>query len=146
LCASTYKSGLSLPRGLHIDKTTNELLLVERYGGIELSGGYLYASTQSCIPTAGQLTYSNANMVVVIDGMEMGGHPTQTLAFDSSGAWLYVSIGSENNVDGDSSRARIRRFNIANWNSSSMLMVNSSPVVCAMKLIWHLIHLAIYGE
>ena len=124
--ASTYKSGLALPRGLHIDKTTNELLLVERYGGIELSGGYLYASTQSHVYrwpyTAGQLTYSNANMVVVIDGMETGGHPTRTLALDSSGAWLYVSIGSENNVDGDSSRACIRRFNIADWNSSSMLI------------------------
>ena len=32
-CARTYKSGLQRPRGLHIDQMTNELLLVERFGG-----------------------------------------------------------------------------------------------------------------
>ena len=96
--------------------------------GIELSGGYLYASTQSHVYrwpyTTGQLTDSSAGMEVVIDGMETGGHPTRTLAFDSSGTWLYVSIGSEYNVDSDSSRARIRRFNIANWNSSTQGPLN----------------------
>ena len=66
--------------------------------GIELSAGYLFASTQSYIVghtlLVSLLTNSNANMEVVIYGMEMGGHPTRTLAFDTSGTWLYVSIGS----------------------------------------------------
>jgi len=58
-------------------------------------------------------------MEVVINGMEDdSGHPTRTLVFDKSGIWLYVSIGSFNNVDNDSSRARIRRFDITNWNST----------------------------
>jgi len=41
------------------------------------------------------------------------GHRTRTLAFDSSGR-LYVSIGSADNVDEDSFRARIRRFDLNN--------------------------------
>ena len=32
-CARTYKSGLYRPRGLHIDQETNEILMVERFGG-----------------------------------------------------------------------------------------------------------------
>jgi len=32
-CARTYKSGLQRPRGLHIDQETNEILMVERFGG-----------------------------------------------------------------------------------------------------------------
>lgn len=57
---------------------------------------------------------------MVIYGMQNDtGHPTRTLTFDRSGMWLYVSIGSFANVDNDSSRARIRRFNIANWNSTA---------------------------
>lgn len=32
-CARTYKSGLQRPRGLHIDPETNEILMVERFGG-----------------------------------------------------------------------------------------------------------------
>lgn len=32
-CARTYKGGLQRPRGLHIDQETNEILMVERFGG-----------------------------------------------------------------------------------------------------------------
>ena len=40
-----------------------------------------------------------------------GGHSTRTLVFDSEGR-LYVSVGSEGNVDSTSFRSRIRRFNL----------------------------------
>ncbi|VEU42652.1 unnamed protein product [Pseudo-nitzschia multistriata] len=40
------------------------------------------------------------------------GHKTRTLEFDKSGM-LYISVGSNKNVDGDSYRSRIRRFNIS---------------------------------
>ena len=39
------------------------------------------------------------------------GHTTRTLAFDEQGL-LYVSVGSNDNVDPDSFRSRIRRFDI----------------------------------
>ena len=39
------------------------------------------------------------------------GHTTRTIVFDSRGR-LYVSVGSSQNVDQDSNRARIRRFAI----------------------------------
>ena len=39
----------------------------------------------------------------------------RTLAFDAEGKWLYVSIGSNGNVDGDSFRSRIRRFDISTY-------------------------------
>lgn len=48
----------------------------------------------------------------VIDGMEGGGHITRTLIFDAAGI-LYVHIGSGANIDDDSSRARIRRFDLS---------------------------------
>ena len=40
-----------------------------------------------------------------------GHHSTRTMAFDKTGR-LYVSIGSASNVDTNSFRARIRRFNL----------------------------------
>jgi len=40
------------------------------------------------------------------------GHTTRTLAFDDQGR-LYVSVGSAGNVDADSFRSRIRRFDIS---------------------------------
>ena len=39
----------------------------------------------------------------------------RTLAFDAEGKWLYVSIGSNGNVDADSFRSRIRRFDISTY-------------------------------
>jgi len=44
--------------------------------------------------------------------MASGGHTTRTLVFDTQGR-LYVSIGSAGNVDSDSSRSRIRRFQVS---------------------------------
>jgi glucose/arabinose dehydrogenase len=110
--------------------------------GIELSGGYLYASTPTTVYRwryrTGQTTLATAQAAQeVIVGMdryasgELGapdGHSTRTLAFDEVGTWLYVSIGSEGNVDADSHRARIRRFNIATWNAARPLEFNAGEV------------------
>ncbi|KAL7532382.1 hypothetical protein ACHAXR_009070 [Thalassiosira sp. AJA248-18] len=150
----TSNGGLVKPRGLHIDTSNDEILLVERGNsrvvrldadgtnivpvaegitdlnhGIELAGGYLYASTPTTVYRwpyqTGQTTAGNTGDVQqVIVGMdrtasdELGawqGHTTRTLAFDADARWLYVSIGSRGNVDANSFRSRIRRFDIAAW-------------------------------
>ncbi len=100
--------------------------------GIELRGGYLYASTPTTVyrweyrtgQTALAPSQAARKVVVGMDRYASGelgapdGHTTRTLAFDPDGKWLYVSIGSEGNVDMDSHRARIRRFDISGWNAS----------------------------
>mmetsp|Transcript_20862 Transcript_20862/g.38278 ORF Transcript_20862/g.38278 Transcript_20862/m.38278 type:complete len:548 (-) Transcript_20862:64-1707(-) len=110
--------------------------------GIELAGGYLYASTPTTVYRwpyqTGQITAGNADDVQeVIVGMdrlasdELGapdGHTTRTLAFDADDRWLYVSIGSLGNVDADSFRSRIRRFDIAAWDSVQPLNYNDGEV------------------
>ena len=45
-------------------------------------------------------------------GQGVGNHRTRSLVFDDSGR-LYVSVGSVGNIDVDSFRSRIRRFDIA---------------------------------
>ena len=81
--------------------------------GLALWDGYLYASSATDVyrwrwPIDGSFQLTDS-VEVVIKNMSSGGHVTRTLAFDSKGQ-LYVSIGSKNNIDLDSSRARIRRF------------------------------------
>jgi len=145
-CSNRFVDGLSRPRGLHIDHTSDEILLVERGAsrvvrlvpyeddpnnvavvalsnteglglnhGIELSGGYLYASSTTKVY---RWHYNDGNVgqtEEVIVGMRSGGHFTRTLAFNADGRWLYVSIGSLSNADSDSSRSRIRRFDMSTW-------------------------------
>ena len=165
-CSRLYTNyGLMKPRGLHIG-SDNDMLLVERgrsrvirldddgntivpiatksglNHGIELSKGYLYASTATSVfrwpYETGQTTTSNDNIIQeVIMGMggtvsnelgAPGGHTTRTLAFDSDGKWLYVSIGSNGNVDADSSRSRIRRFDISNWDGNQPMIFNDGEI------------------
>lgn len=113
--------------------------------GIEVSNnGYIYASTPTTVYRVpyitGQQTPSPGESVEeeVIVGMdryasgELGapdGHTSRTLAFDPAKKWLYVSIGSEGNVDTDSHRARIRRFDIASWEEESYSSSNSTEVL-----------------
>ena len=152
-------SQLYEPRGLHIDQESDEILLVERahpngarviriddplgdakivsvaerYGlnhGLELSNGYLYASTPGNVYrwgyAAGQDFAGNSSTAeLVIENIDAvanstdlganGGHTTRTLAFDPDGKYLYVSTGSKGNVAFNSYRARIRRFDISTW-------------------------------
>jgi len=62
----------------------------------------------------------------VINSIPAGGHNTRTLIFDNDGL-LYVSIGSLNDVDTDSTRARIKVFDIStipsggiNWSAGKI--------------------------
>jgi glucose/arabinose dehydrogenase len=150
-CSSRFVDGLYRPRGLHIDHTNDEILVVERDAsrvvrlvpniddakstgtivplsqteglglnhGIELAGGYLYASSTTNVYRWPYVDGTAGDAEEVIVGMQSGGHFTRTLAFDADGKWLYVSIGSLNNADSDSSRSRIRRFDMSSWDGKT---------------------------
>ena len=79
--------------------------------GVAISGGFLYASSETTIYrwsySGGRSPLSGESTVVT--GLPSGGHRTRTLAFDGSG-YLYVSVGSESNLDDNSDRARVIRF------------------------------------
>jgi len=82
--------------------------------GVSVRGGFLYASSATSVrrwPYAGARSDLGAGEVVVRD-IPSAGHSTRTLAFDGAGR-LYVSCGSASNVDADSRRSRIRRFDVA---------------------------------
>ena len=168
-CASIYTDGLQKPRGLHIDSDHDEILLVKRGNsrvirldddektvvtvasmsglnhGIELAGGYLYASSSTTVYRwpyqSGQIMTANDNdrreVIVGMGGTTIsselgapGGHKTRTLAFDDEG-YLYVSIGSNGNVDADSFRSRIRRFDISAWDDATQPYIYNKGEVFA---------------
>lgn len=84
--------------------------------GIAFYNNYLYASSTTKVYrwpyVPGQFSLIDGTSVeTVITDIDDRGHITRTLIFDDTGR-LYVSIGSEDNIDDDSSRARIRRFNL----------------------------------
>ena len=140
-CAWTWASGLGNPRGIMrnangdllvveqtagritllydddgngVSNTGERVVLATTSGlnhGIAMSGGYLYASSDSTVYrwpyTGGRQPLGAAQTVV--SGLPTGGHSTRTLLFDGQGR-LYVAIGSGSNVDGDSSRAKIIRY------------------------------------
>ena len=83
--------------------------------GLALGGGYLYASSSSTVYRWAYTPGARADLgaaEVVIKGIPTGGHSTRTLVLDAAGA-LYVSVGSAGNVDSDSSRSRVRRFDLS---------------------------------
>ena len=107
--------------------------------GLEVNDGYLYASTPGKVyrwpysPSqmiAGDA--SNAELVITnIDAVAnstdlgaRGGHTTRTLAFDTDGRYLYVSTGSVGNVDSNSFRSRIRRFDMSTFDGTPFDFVN----------------------
>ncbi|ODN05481.1 L-sorbosone dehydrogenase [Orchesella cincta] len=83
--------------------------------GIAYNAGYLYASSATNVYrwpyTPGQRTALRSSPEIVVRNMPRGGHETRTLIFDGINT-LYVSVGSANNVDANSDRARVRRFNV----------------------------------
>jgi glucose/arabinose dehydrogenase len=88
--------------------------------GIALSDGYLYASSATTVYrwayTGGRQPLGSAQTVVA--GIPSGGHSTRTLLFDRSGN-LYVSVGSQSNLDTNIDRARIIRYPAAALGGSS---------------------------
>jgi len=79
--------------------------------------GYLYASSDTTVyrwayVAGSQELGADVPMEIVISGMPPFGHITRTLAFDAESV-LYVSVGSNANIDPDSERARVRRFDLS---------------------------------
>ena len=100
---------------------TNDLLT----HGIALFNGYLYASSSDKVYrwfyqneariAAGQIGPEELVVFNMNDngrGQTPAGHITRTLVFDDRGR-LYISVGSDKNVDPDSFRSRIRRFDLS---------------------------------
>lgn len=88
--------------------------------GLALNGDYIYASSDTTVYRwpyeATNFTTGDVEVVVVnINADGAGGapqgHRTRTLVFDDIGR-LYISVGSYANVDEDSYRSRIRRFDL----------------------------------
>ena len=87
--------------------------------GLAVSGGYLFASSDTTVfrwPYAGTERADLGSHTVVVQNINADGnggaprgHTTRTLVFDAAGL-LYVSVGSYSNVDANSYRSRIRRF------------------------------------
>lgn len=90
--------------------------------GIAVHGGKLYASSPT---TVWRWDYAEGarerlgEPEVVVRGLPDGGHTTRTLVFDREGR-LYVNVGSGSNVDRDSRRARVVRFELAAIPSSGI--------------------------
>ena len=94
--------------------------------GLALASGFIYASSDEIVwrwpfDSASKKVTGVATKVVSninADGNGGGpfGHTMRTLAFDSVGR-LYISVGSNQNIDPDSFRARIRRFTVNNASS-----------------------------
>ena len=90
--------------------------------GLALRDGYIYASSDTTLyrwQYTGYFDIVDAEPVVIINNINPDGrggapqgHRTRTPIFDDSGR-LYLSIGSVGNVDPDSFRSRIRRFDIS---------------------------------
>ena len=92
--------------------------------GLAIYDGYLYASSDSTVfrwRINGESFLNDVGDEEVVidnineesDGSQRVGHRTRTLEFDDQGR-LYVSVGSVGNIDSDSFRSRIRRFDIQN--------------------------------
>lgn len=104
--------------------TTNQAIIVNNAAlglnhGITYFNSYLYASSPTTLYrwpyTPGQREAVSSSEQVVIRNMPLqGDHETRTPIFDPTTALLYLTIGSGSNVDPNSDRARIRRFNISN--------------------------------
>ena len=103
-----------------------KVTLVSQQGlnhGLTFSKGYIYASSATTVwrwpYLSGSRTAITAAAETVVHSMNAdgqggapGGHTTRTVAVDDSDM-LYVSVGSAGNVDPDSFRSRIRRFDLS---------------------------------
>ncbi|KAI8812955.1 hypothetical protein BJ742DRAFT_790574 [Cladochytrium replicatum] len=81
--------------------------------GMALRDGYVYASTPTQVIRWKYIARKESSITeqqVVVDGMDGSGHATRTILFSPDGAYLYISIGSVDNVDGINSRGSVRRF------------------------------------
>jgi glucose/arabinose dehydrogenase len=100
--------------------------------GLTFFEGFVYVSSQSHVYrwpyTPGSRTLITTPAEIVIRGMPIGGHTSRTLIFDPVPKVLYVSVGSDGNVDPNSDRARIRRFNLSSGFPSGGIDFNTGEV------------------
>jgi len=90
--------------------------------GLQIRDNFIYASSDSIVyrwKYTGVFDVVDERPTLVIsninndgNGGAPEGHRTRTLIFDDKGR-LYISVGSADNVDEDSFRSRIRRFDIS---------------------------------
>lgn len=88
--------------------------------GLAIYEGFIYASSDTTVyrwpfsdnfDTIGDIEIVVNNINADGQGGAPQGHRTRTLIFDDAGK-LYISVGSNGNVDADSYRSRIRRFDL----------------------------------
>lgn len=109
--------------GNGISESNERVVLATSSGlnhGIAINGGYLYASNSTTVyrwPYSGGRQPLGAAQTVVT-GIPSGGHSTRTLAFDRDGN-LYVSVGSQGNIDTNTSRAHVLRYAASALGTSS---------------------------
>jgi len=133
-------SRLTLFRDLNSDgvidtdpNSSERLILATASGlnhGVYGHNGYLYASSSS---TVWRWSYDDtaepkalSNPLVAIKGIPNGGHTTRTLLVDDT--WIYVTVGSRNNTDFDSSRSRVKRFRVNSIPNDGYDFVNGGEV------------------
>jgi glucose/arabinose dehydrogenase len=106
------------------DSRSTLVTATELNHGIAIHDDYLYASNDKIVYrwpyTSGAEQVGSSEAEEVINNINADGnggapygHMTRTLAFDADGR-LYVSVGSNKNIDDDSFRSRIRRFDVTN--------------------------------
>eukprot|EP00531_Pseudo-nitzschia_arenysensis_P007422 CAMPEP_0116133830 /NCGR_PEP_ID=MMETSP0329-20121206/10320_1 /TAXON_ID=697910 /ORGANISM="Pseudo-nitzschia arenysensis, Strain B593" /LENGTH=443 /DNA_ID=CAMNT_0003628497 /DNA_START=65 /DNA_END=1396 /DNA_ORIENTATION=- len=87
--------------------------------GLAIFDGHIYASSDSAVfrwPLADNFPLQTLPQEIVTNINEDGmggaplGHTTRTIVFEESTGSMYVSVGSNRNIDPDSYRSRIRRF------------------------------------
>jgi glucose/arabinose dehydrogenase len=91
--------------------------------GLAVTSTHLYASESTAVyrwPYDADIMNVTGAMEIVIDNINADGrggapfgHTTRTLAITQDEMTLYVSVGSDDNIDPDSFRSRIRRFSLA---------------------------------
>ncbi|KAI9004681.1 hypothetical protein BC832DRAFT_557798 [Gaertneriomyces semiglobifer] len=129
---------------------------IELTHGLAVREGWVYASTSSSVYRWPYKFTQNENMVMItpveddeeavkrqivveriddllIPGDTKAGHITRSLTFShhnqGDDAYLYVSVGSAGNVDPDSHRARIRRFDVSQYVSDVPFDFQNGEVV-----------------
>ncbi|KAJ3186006.1 hypothetical protein HDU85_000920 [Gaertneriomyces sp. JEL0708] len=137
------------------DYTQTVVVRITKGSGIELThgvavhGGWVYASSPSHVYRWPFQTSQNSDKEVtitpvdeagtrqtvvdriddlLIPGDTKAGHITRSITFDSQNR-MYVSVGSAGNVDPDSHRARVRRFDMATYDPDTPFDYQNGEVV-----------------
>jgi len=98
--------------------------------GVTHHDGYIYASSPTTVYrwpyVAGSRQAVTAQPETLVTGIPNGGHVTRTLIFDEQDR-LYISVGSNNNIDPNSDRARLIRLSLTeqplpiNWQEAEVI-------------------------